>query len=128
MTQLKNGRMITTSCPVGPMHVARDGSIWIGQVGVLTHFKEGKVTRYDTTRGLPNKWVSAITEDDQGMIIWMDAVGVRRFKDGVVQPYLLKDGQPYTSTEFVASAGLFLRLEGKAPRQAYRLLDHYAKG
>jgi signal transduction histidine kinase/CheY-like chemotaxis protein/ligand-binding sensor domain-containing protein len=102
-SRLKDGRITKFSCPVGPAYAARDGSLWMGQTGRLFNYKDGKIRRYDTTSGLPPIWISAITEDDQGLIAFFSNTGVRRIKDGRVSPYFLKGGRSYSSTEHVES-------------------------
>lgn len=98
---LRNGRMSTFSSSVGPTYVARDGSLWIGQNGTLINIRNGHITRFDTTAGLPAKWISAITEDAQGLIIFVDHTGLKRFTGGRARPFLLRDGRMYPSTEYV---------------------------
>jgi signal transduction histidine kinase/ligand-binding sensor domain-containing protein/DNA-binding response OmpR family regulator len=101
ITRLRDGRMTRFSSPVGPSYVARDSSLWVGQTGMLVNIKNGRSTRYDSTTGFPFTWISAITEDDQGLIVFLDQTGIRRFVGGRLRPYLLKNGQQYTSTEYV---------------------------
>jgi len=36
--------------------------------------------------------ISAITEDDKSLIVFVDGVGLQRFVNGHLKPYLLKDG------------------------------------
>ena len=102
ITLRKDGRSRVLSAPVGPSYLARDGSIWIGQTGLLQKLTQGQITRYDTTTGLPNNWITAIGEDQGGLLLFIDGIGIRRFRDGRLSPYILKNGQ-YTSTEFVSS-------------------------
>jgi PAS domain S-box-containing protein len=100
ITRLRDGRMTKLSSPAGASYAGRDSSLWVAQSGVLINIKDGRSTRYDTTTGLPAKWISAITEDDQSLIVFLDGIGIRRFVDGHIRPYLLKDGQQYASAEF----------------------------
>ncbi len=101
VSRLKDGQISTTAVVVGGVYAARDGSMWMAQTGLLVNIKDNQFTRYDTKSGLPNKWISAVTEDDQSLIIYVDDVGIRRYADGQLKPYLLKDGQAYASTEYV---------------------------
>ena len=101
ITRLHDGRMTRFSSPAGPSYAARDGSLWVGQTGVLINIREGRTRRYDTTSGLPAKWISAITEDDRSLIVFLDHTGIRRFVGGHLEPYLLNDGIQYPSTEYV---------------------------
>ena len=101
ITQLKNAKVSHYSVPVGPAYVARDGSLWIGQNGMLLNLKNGQIKRYDTQSGLPAKWISAITEDDKSLIMYIDHTGIFRFDHGQLKPYLLEGGQQYPSDEYV---------------------------
>ncbi len=102
MTRFKDGRTTTYTINVGPAYVARDGSLWVGQTGLLFNIKNNQIKRYNTQTGLLNKWISAITEDDVSLILFVDGIGLRRFINGQLVPYLLKDGKPYTSLEYVS--------------------------
>ncbi len=102
VTKIKNGKIKIFHFPVGTIFPARDGSLWIGQYGQLVHMKNSKIERFDTTAGLPVKFISAISEDDKSLILFLDAIGVRRYINGKLEPYMLADGKIYSSTEFVA--------------------------
>jgi len=104
VSKLKDGKLIQipNSPPVGPSFRARDGSIWTALSGSLSQLKNDHFIRYDTTTGLPNRWISAITEDSVSLIIYLDRMGVRRFIDGKLKPYLLANGQEYSSTDYVS--------------------------
>ena len=101
ITRIKNGKSTRFDVLIGPAHVARDGSIWIGQNGLLFHLKNNSVERYDTRNGLPAKWISAITEDNKSLIIYSDHTGIFRFIQGRLEPYTLKSGQQYPPSEYV---------------------------
>jgi ligand-binding sensor domain-containing protein len=101
VTQLKAGKITRYDLPVGPAYVARDGSLWIGQSGLLFNIKDGRLKRYDTRNGLPSKWISAITEDDESLILYADHTGIFRFVNEHLKPYLTKDGQQYPPQEYV---------------------------
>jgi ligand-binding sensor domain-containing protein/signal transduction histidine kinase len=104
IVKLKDGKptRFPDSPPVGPSFLARDGSIWTSNSGFLSQIKNGHVIRYDNTTGLPKTWISAITEDSISLIIFLDRIGVRRFINGKLKPFLLADGQEYSSTEYVS--------------------------
>ncbi len=101
VTQIKNGKATKYDILVGPAFAARDGSLWIGQNGMLNNIYHGLITHYGTSAGLPAKWISAITEDDKSLIIYVDHRGIFRFVDGKVMPYLMKNGKQYPSIEYV---------------------------
>jgi ligand-binding sensor domain-containing protein len=102
MTRFKDGRSTSYTTNVGPAYVARDGSLWISQTGLLFNVYKNRIKHYTTQTGLPNRWISAITEDNESLILFVDGIGVQRFVDGRIKPYLLKNGKPYPSLEYVA--------------------------
>ena len=102
ITRMKDGLIKKYSTNVGPAYVSRDSSLWIGQTGILLNFKNDTFYRYDNRTGLPAKWISAIGDDNESLVVSIDAVGIRRFVGGQLKPYLLGNGQQYSSTEFVA--------------------------
>ncbi len=102
ITKLKDGKISILSTSVGPVYVARDSSLWIGQNGLLINIKGNQVKRFDTKTGLPPKWISAITEDKNGLILYVNDIGIRRFVNGQLKPYLLTDGSEYSSHEYVS--------------------------
>lgn len=102
ITRIKDDKITKLQINVVPAYVTRDSSLWIGQTGLLFNIKNGKIVhRYDQYSGLPMKWISAIGEDNKSMVIFLDAIGIRRFINGNLQPYLLADGKQYSSTEYV---------------------------
>jgi ligand-binding sensor domain-containing protein len=103
ITRMKDDKLTTARSVAGPAFVSHDGSLWIGQSGLLLNVKDGRLIRYDTTTGLPNKWISAIGEDSAGLLLAVDNMGLRRFVDGHTVPYLLGNGQPYKSVEWMGS-------------------------
>ena len=102
VVRLKDGKLTRISVPVGPAFVSRDGSLWVGQTGALTRIKDDEITRYDATTGLPNKWITAISEDSESLILYVLSFGICRFVDGKYLPYELKKGEPYVSNEYVS--------------------------
>src|ERR1022692_4864508 len=63
---------------------SQDGSLWLGNAG-LTRYRHGKFTRYSGGR-LAHHFVSAIGEDDEGLIVATDETLALRFREGVVRP------------------------------------------
>lgn len=101
VTQIKNGKILHFNIPIGPAHVARDGSLWIGQNSLLFHIKNNRMERYGVRNGLPAKWISAITEDDSSLIFYADQAGIFRFIHGQTKPYFLRDGQQYPADNYI---------------------------
>jgi ligand-binding sensor domain-containing protein len=99
VTQLKDNKITVFNIPVGPAFVARDGSLWIGQSGLLFKIKNGKLTRFDTHSGLPQRWISAFTEDKKSLIMYIDHLGIFRFVNGHLKPYIMPNGQIYPTPE-----------------------------
>ena len=101
VTRLKNGTYTKFDISVGPSLVARDGSLWIAQTGQLVHINGGRVTKYDTSSGLPNRWFTALGEDDRGIITFVDHTGLFRFERGRLVPYG-PAGETYPSLLYVS--------------------------
>lgn len=105
MTRLKNGKFNkynNLNIPGGPAFAARDGSVWIAQTGgTLSNFKNGKVKQYGASSGVPQKWISAITEDDKSLIFYSDGMGIFRLVRGHAAPYLIDGRKPFPSIGFV---------------------------
>ncbi len=101
VTRIKNGAISKYDMAVGPAFVARDGSLWISQSGLMNNIKNDRVTRYDTTNGLPPSWISAITEDAKSLILHIDHLGIFRFDHGKLSPYLV-GGKEYPFRGYVS--------------------------
>lgn len=86
---------------VGPVYVARDGSIWMGQSGFLMNIKNGTLKKYGTESGIPQRWISAITEDSLSLVLYVDHVGLFRFINGTLKPYFLNKGKQYPADEYI---------------------------
>ncbi len=68
---------------------SKDGSLWMGTVGGLTRFKDGKQTVYRAGGVLSKKFISAINEDDEGLIVTTADTIALRVNDGRVSPFTL---------------------------------------
>ena len=101
LTRSFQGKMTTWHPPVGPMFVSHDGSLWISQTGKLTRFKDGHLTIYDTSCGIPNKWISGVGEDSLGLVFFLDHTGIMRFRDGKVEPFFTAGDIPFTTPDYV---------------------------
>jgi diguanylate cyclase (GGDEF)-like protein len=67
--------------------------LWIGGLGGLSEFKDGKFTNYTTKEGLVGNYVRSIYEDRQGTF-WIGTYdeGLSRFKDGTFTNYKAENG------------------------------------
>jgi signal transduction histidine kinase/DNA-binding response OmpR family regulator/ligand-binding sensor domain-containing protein len=65
---------------------SKDGSLWVGTTGGLSQYKNGKFTQYGAHGRLANHYISAISEDDEGLIVTTSETVALRFRDGEVQP------------------------------------------
>ena len=74
----------------GPLYEARDGSIWAGTANGLSCIQGDRVRSY--SRGLlARRFVSAMVEDESGLIVALPLVGLFRFTSGALTPYIVKD-------------------------------------
>lgn len=99
VTRFKDGKRTVYNIPVGPAFVSRDGSLWIGQTGALYRIRNGNLTKYGRDAGLPEKWISAITEDNRSLILYVDHTGLFRFAHGRLTPYRTSRGETYPAEE-----------------------------
>jgi len=97
-TRIRNGVLTKIAGNGGPSFAARDGSVWVAGIYGLRQIRDGQVTEY--LPELREKWISCIAEDDESLLIFIDKAGLRRFVNGQVRPYLLKDGGQYNFTEY----------------------------
>lgn len=104
ITQLRDGKFTkytNLNIPGGMSFASQDGSVWSGETGIIANFKNGKLKTYDANAGIPQKWISAITEDDKSLIFYVDHSGLFRLIDGHAVPYLLKDGKEYPKDDYI---------------------------
>ncbi|MGA2889845.1 MAG: diguanylate cyclase [Terracidiphilus sp.] len=73
----------------GAVFESSDGSLWTNNEKGLGQFKNGKSTIYRPDR-LANRYISAINEDDESLIVATTEMVVLRFKDGQVQPFTIR--------------------------------------
>ncbi|MGA2651320.1 MAG: diguanylate cyclase [Terracidiphilus sp.] len=66
---------------------ARDGGLWIGAVGGLTEIKNGRTTVYKSDPRLTRYFITAISEDDEGLIAATAEQLVVRVKNGRALPF-----------------------------------------
>jgi ligand-binding sensor domain-containing protein len=67
------------------MFASKDGSIWVGTTAGLAQYKDGKVTLHRQSGRLDKRFISAISEDEEGMILTTSEPGAFRYKNGAVQ-------------------------------------------
>jgi len=115
---------------------SKDGSIWLGTVGGLTRYKDGRFTQYPAGGRLSKPYISAIGEDAEGLIVTTSESLALRFRNGQVEPFTIR-GKPtplstrsaYTFTIYKDQSGalwfgtvrgLYRFAAGEDPAQAQR--------
>jgi len=75
------------------IHEARDGTLWFGTFGGISHYAAGKFTNYTTNEGLASNFVRSFKEDDDGTF-WIGTYdgGLSRFKDGKFFNFTTENG------------------------------------
>ena len=71
----------------------RNGGMWIGAYGGLTHYKDGQFTGWTEKDGLPSHTIRSLYQDGDG-VLWIGTYdgGLARFKDGKFTRYNMKVG------------------------------------
>jgi len=71
------------------MFEGKDGSLWIGSRAGLSRYKDGKFTVYGAKGLFPKVFLSAINEDEEGLIVSTSAPEsvVLRFRDDKISPF-----------------------------------------
>ena len=84
---------------------SRDGSLWIGTLKGLSRIKNGSLTVYPGDGHFSQGFISAISEDDESLIVANSESRVFRFKDGKTLPFTVRgkttpitQGEYYTFT------------------------------
>jgi signal transduction histidine kinase/CheY-like chemotaxis protein/ligand-binding sensor domain-containing protein len=72
----------------GGLFESNDGSLWMGTSGGLTRYKNGKFTQYKGGGRLSRYYISAINEDEEGLIVTSGTLALR-FKNGQVRPFTI---------------------------------------
>ncbi|MGA9672006.1 MAG: diguanylate cyclase [Terracidiphilus sp.] len=98
LARIENNRVVsvTKEIPgVGPIRgvvlfEATDGGLWIGAVGGLTKIKNGKMTVYKSDPRLTQQFITAISEDGEGLIASTAEQLVVRVKDGRALPFTVQ--------------------------------------
>jgi len=96
LERLKNGVLTAISrkeeAPTYEQHTmfaSKDGSIWVGTTAGLAQYKDGKVILHRQSGRLDKRFISAISEDEEGMILTSSETLAFRYKDGAVQPFTI---------------------------------------
>jgi diguanylate cyclase (GGDEF)-like protein len=91
---------------------SRDGSLWVGAYGGLSRIQGGRVAVYDGDGHFSKNFISAISEDGEGLILTNSEARAFRFKDGKALPFTVRgkttpvtDGGIYTFTIYRDPAG-----------------------
>ena len=113
---------------------SRDGSIWAGTSGGLTQFRGGSARTYQSDPALAKVYISAISEDDESLIVTTSETLAYRVKDGKTYPFTIRGRstplsapgnytftiyrQPSGTLWFGTVKGLFKFAPGAPPEQA----------
>jgi len=91
---------------------SRDGSIWVGTLGGLTRIQNETVTVFSGQGHFSKNYVSAISEDDESLIVTNSELRAFRFKNGQVLPFTIRgktaavtDSGVYTFTIYRDASG-----------------------
>jgi len=74
------------------LYASRDGSLWIGAEKGLCRLKDGHLTTFSANGELPGQFISAINEDEQGLIIATSRTQVFRFREDRLAPFTFDGG------------------------------------
>ena len=69
------------------LYASHDGSLWIGADKGLGRLKDGRLTTFTANRELLGQYISAINEDEQGLIIATSRTQVFRFREDRLEPF-----------------------------------------
>jgi signal transduction histidine kinase/ligand-binding sensor domain-containing protein/DNA-binding response OmpR family regulator len=64
------------------LYGSKDGSIWAGTDAGLAEYRDGKLTIHPASHDLAGRFISAISEDDEGMILATSDSLALRYKEG----------------------------------------------
>jgi signal transduction histidine kinase/ligand-binding sensor domain-containing protein/CheY-like chemotaxis protein len=117
------------------MFESRDGSIWLGTNAGLTRFRDGKFTRYPASR-ISGRFISAIGEDDEGLIVTTTEALALRMRHGEGVPFTIRGQTTPLSTPgiytftiyrdpsgtlwFGTAEGLYRFAQGESPGNAFQ--------
>ena len=106
LVRIENNRAVNVAKEVrglGPIRgvvlcESKDGALWIGAIGGLVEIKNGKATVYKSDPRLSRHFISAIGEDDEGLLAATSESLVVRVKNGKTLPFTVRGkSSPLTS-------------------------------
>jgi ligand-binding sensor domain-containing protein len=68
---------------------SKDGSIWVATDAGLARYSDGKVALHKPSGRLDKRFISAISEDEEGMILTTSETLAFRYKNGEVRPFTI---------------------------------------
>jgi signal transduction histidine kinase/DNA-binding response OmpR family regulator/ligand-binding sensor domain-containing protein len=96
LERLKNGTLTAISSKeeapsyeAHTMFASKDGSIWVGTTAGLAQYKDGEVTLHRPSGRLDKRFISAISEDQEGIILTTSETLAFRYQHGEVQPFTI---------------------------------------
>ena len=120
---------------------ARDGSLWTAPSGALIHIKNGHATVYHSDPRLTKAYISAIGEDEEGLIVTTSDSLALRVIDGKALPFTVHGkttplsapgnytftiyGDPSGTEWFGTVKGLFRFVPGQPPEKSQQAQVHF---
>ncbi|MDO8312089.1 MAG: two-component regulator propeller domain-containing protein, partial [Sideroxyarcus sp.] len=101
LNRLVDGKITTVPISTGStaaliltLHSGADGSLWVGTMGLgLIRLRQGVVTRFDKSDGLPDNTISQILEDDSGALWLGSNRGIFRLDPAQLDGYTRNQGK-----------------------------------
>jgi signal transduction histidine kinase/CheY-like chemotaxis protein/ligand-binding sensor domain-containing protein len=81
------------------LYQAKDGSIWAGTLAGLAQYRQGKLILHRPSGRLIRRFISAISEDDEGMIVATSDTLALRYKEGKTFPFTIHGQSTPLSTQ-----------------------------
>jgi PAS domain S-box-containing protein len=69
------------------LYTSQDGSLWIGADKGLSRLKDGHLTTFTANRELLGQFISAISEDEHGLILTTSRAQAFRFREDRLEPF-----------------------------------------
>lgn len=95
LARIQNGKVVSTVTRIpglpsihgGALYEAKDGSLWLGAFGALTRIKDGKISVYDSDPRISKRYISVISEDDEGLFVGTSDLLLVRIRNGRAVPF-----------------------------------------